>query len=305
MDEFLSKKHKKSSNLKLKRKATAVRVAKPLGDSVRVSCAICQLPFGTKRELRAHLSGDHGAVFSLKPMLNLHDRNGLLKRQVFKVQLQQIPRAVPMFEVQITNATNVVLVLRSVFVFDGNECLHSLFGDTVLRMAPGYCFEEQVTLDDLVLSGARTYSLLIVATPWVEVQADFQIVEQFHFREAGQNRARRTEIKLAKLPDFPVPMAVRFLYKNKFKNQGAFTPAQADLLAEIESFKEPNSLSGDRYHRQLTLLNQIEDEYKIQEFRSYIIMEPKLQKTKFPKYFIISVSDSSKSALLHSPKQAS
>ncbi|KAL1376264.1 hypothetical protein pipiens_004456 [Culex pipiens pipiens] len=290
MDEFLSKKHKKSSNLKLQRKATAVRVAKPLGGSVRVSCPICQLPFGTKRELRAHLSGDHGAVFSLKPMLNLHDRNGLLKRQVFKVQLQQIPRAVPMFEVQITNATNVVLVLRSVFVFDGNECLHSLFGETVLRMAPGYCFEEQVTLDDLVLSGARTYSLLIVATPWVEVEADFQIVEQFHFREAGQSRARRTEIKLAKLPDFPVPVAVRFLYKNKFKNRGAFTPAQADLLAEIESFKEPNSLSGDRYHRQLTLLNQIEDEYKIQEFRSYIIMEPKLNKTKFPKYFTISIN---------------
>lgn len=284
-----SNRYSKTSKLVVKRVATAVRVPRRFSNS-KIFCVICQVQYNTKRSLRAHMTADHGTDFKLEPMLALDKGNQIIGRNVFTIRLVQIPRAIPTFQLKIVNSSAVIMVLRSVHVFDGNQCLLPVYDDTTLRMVPGYSLEEDISIDDLVLSSGRRYSLLLVAEPlMVDENFRFQIVEQYHFKDSGQIRAARKVILMTKLPIYPVPDEIRFLFKNKFKNKGAFTVDQAKLLVDIERFKEPNSLTTDSYSRQLRMLNQIEDEYFVQEFRSYTVHEPILKRTKLQKYYTLSM----------------
>lgn len=247
-------------------------------------CPICQESFRSERVFRSHLASAHGgSSFQLEPLLSFDPRNERIEDQVFKLSLAQLPRAVPTFMIKITNEATVPVLLNSIYVFDGNVKLIPVFsGNQVLRMVPGYCFEEEVTLDDLVLVQGRSNSLIISATPVVSDRVfKRQVVEQYHFTEkAAKSVGKRTPIKLRKLPPFEIPRSVVVLYKSNFKENDSYTAQEKDLIGLVDlSQKEPLSTLS-RYTKQVHVLNLFDAQHLLQEFFDYTIVNPVLTTTE-------------------------
>lgn len=152
-------------------------------------CPICQQQFRSERMFRSHVAVSHGSCFKLDPLLDFDPRNHRIDRQVCKLAMQQLPMSVPTFSITVENLASVPILLNSIYIFDGNVQLWPVFaGGQILRMVPGYCFEDEVTLDDMVLVEGRSYSLIITATPvGSDRLLNRQVVEQYHFTEKVAN----------------------------------------------------------------------------------------------------------------------
>lgn len=158
-------------------------------------CPICLEQFRSERVFRSHVAIAHGSGFKLDPLLDHDPRNRRIDRQAFKVVLEQLPMAVPTFSLTIENKASVTVLLNSVYIFDGNVQFLPVFAgeQQVLRMVPGYVFEEEASFDDLILVDGRRYSLIITATAIIaDTILKRQIVEQYHFSEKqAKNRGNK------------------------------------------------------------------------------------------------------------------
>ncbi|XP_062547272.1 putative helicase MOV-10 [Armigeres subalbatus] len=255
-------------------------------------CVICRERFRSERMFRSHVATDHGSGFKLDHLLSFDPRNRRIDRQIFELSLKQLPMAVPTFAITAKNVATVTMLLNSIYIFDGNVRLMPVFaGDQVLRMVPGYSFEEEVTLDDLVLVNERSYSLLITATPIIEDSATKrQIVEQFHFTEKESKvRVKKTELKMAKLPSYDIPRYVVLLYKSNYKVNDLYTDHERELLLLIKKSENLNSLTAEKYSEQLALLNYLEAQHLLQEYFNYTILEPVIVAKDNSRFFSISI----------------
>ncbi|XP_065080327.1 putative helicase MOV-10 [Ochlerotatus camptorhynchus] len=291
-----SKKHRHSFDRQwdIRPVCTIVRLPRHLEvfDPIK-DCPICQEQFRSERVFRSHLASAHGSSsFQLETLLSFDPRNERIEHQVFKLDMKQLPRAVPTFMIKITNKATVPVLLNSIYVFDGNVKLISVFsGNQVLRMVPGYCFEEEVTLDDLVLVEGRIYSLTISATP-VVLDRDFdrQVVEQYHFTEkAATSVGKRTPIKLSKLPRFEIPRSVVILYKSNFKTNDSYTAQEKDLNDLVDLSQKEHMLTLTRYTKQIHMLNLFEAQHLLQEFFDYTILNPVLTTTENSRLYSVSI----------------
>ncbi|XP_029731593.1 putative helicase MOV-10 isoform X1 [Aedes albopictus] len=254
-------------------------------------CPICLEQFRSERVFRSHVAIAHGSGFKLDPLLDHDPRNRRIDRQAFKVVLEQLPMAVPTFSLTIENKASVTVLLNSVYIFDGNVQFLPVFAgeQQVLRMVPGYVFEEEASFDDLILVDGRRYSLIITAT--ADTVFRRQIVEQYHFSEKQvKNRGKKTQLKLTKLPPYDIPRSIVLLYKSEFKKNDLYTDQEHNLLRLIEGSKQDDSLTLDRYSRQLTVLNQIEAQHLLQEYFSYTILEPVLVPEKNTRLYSVTTN---------------
>lgn len=256
-------------------------------------CPICQEQFRSERVFRSHLASAHGgSSFQLEPLLSFDPRNEKIERQVFKLSMKQLPRAVPTFMIKITNEATVPVLLNSIYVFDGNVNFIPVFsGNQVLRMVPGYCFEEDVTLDELVLVEGRSYSLIISATP-VVLDRVFkrQVVEQYHFTEkAAKSVGTRTPIKLRKLPPFEIPRSVVVLYKSNYIENDSYTAQEKELNSLVDLSQRGNMLTSSRYTKQVHALNLFEAQHLLQEFFDYTIVNPIFTTTENSRLYSVSI----------------
>lgn len=256
-------------------------------------CPICQQQFRSERMFRSHVAVSHGSCFKLDPLLDFDPRNHRIDRQVCKLAMQQLPMSVPTFSITVENLASVPILLNSIYIFDGNVQLWPVFaGGQILRMVPGYCFEDEVTLDDMVLVEGRSYSLIITATPvGSDRLLNRQVVEQYHFTEkVANNKGKKTQIALTKLPPYDIPRPVTILYKSNYKDNGLYTSQERDLMRLIEVSKQDNLLSLDRYSKQLTVLNQIEAQHMLQEYFNYTILEPVIVPQNNTRLYTVSTS---------------
>ncbi|XP_058464088.1 putative helicase MOV-10 isoform X2 [Malaya genurostris] len=234
------------------------------------ACVICQQTFTLTENYHRHLS----TCAFVQPTKSAD-------QQVFGVRMNFVPGCTTKFSLVVSNNCAAVLVLRSITIIDKNGKQIPVFcGTEVLRMVPDYCFEEIISLDTMIsnvqLIQGIQYSLVIMASS-LGGEKHIEIVEIHRLKQFnGATKKQKTPLKLVKLPSYEIPVAIKALYKNNFKNEGALESHEIRILTDVEGSKIATSLTSASYKSQLRLLNQIEECHLRDEFNSYTIIDPKL-----------------------------
>lgn len=290
-----SMKHRNTSDRRLEIRPVCTIVREPrrleFFDPTK-DCPICQEQFRSERVFRSHLADAHkGSSFELEPLLSFDPRNLKVEFQLFKLLMVKLSQAVPRFLIKIRNQCTVPVLLNSIYVFDGNVKFIPIFsGNQVLRMVPKYSFEEEVTLDDLVLIEGRSYSLIITATPVsFDKVVKQQVVEQYHFSEkAGKSLGPRTPIKFRQLPPFEIPRSVVVLYKSNLQTNDAYT-AQEHEMKNLVDYSQKARPTLNMYKELIHMLNLLEAQHLLQEFNDYTLVNPVLTTKPNSKLYSVSI----------------
>ncbi|XP_055625196.1 putative helicase mov-10-B.1 isoform X2 [Toxorhynchites rutilus septentrionalis] len=189
----------------------------------------------------------------------------------------------------VKNQSAVVVLLRSTVLTKSDKKFLAIFPEgEVIRMRPDYSWEEEFTLNN-PFPDAKYVELNITAQALIPDGSKLvEVLERYRFKRNSE-KPKRTQLNLQELPMFEIPKIFACLYRTNFKNAGAYGQQEVELLARVNESKELFLRSSETYRRQLTLLNQIEDEHLRQQFFSYSINNPELVDKKFGRMYSLSL----------------
>lgn len=239
-------------------------------------CPICRAKFHSEESRMKHFD-IHGKEFIM--LGREGDRR--VTRNVFRLEIKYFPKYSRM-AIRIENDSNAVLVLRSVYLLQLDKRLDATL-DGPLRMAPGYSYEIDYTIEHCIPN--YIYTVIPVATV---ACSRVELVEQYHVQMLKSTKMEGKPLKLDTLEYHPIPDYLITIYKNKFEHSDNFNRLALLCLENLRQYIK-QGLTPTNYIEQLRRLNMIED-YDLQTiFSTYTIYNALLTPAEQFRRYIITV----------------
>lgn len=239
-------------------------------------CAVCRVNFHSEDSRMEHFD-EHGKEFAI--FAKGGDRR--VTRNAFRLEIKYLPRYSRM-SIRVENESNAVLVLRSAFLLQLDIRLDATL-DGPLRMAPGYTYEIDYTIEHCVPN--HVYTVILMATV---AGSRVELIEQYHVQMLKSTKIVGKPLKMDILPYHHIPDYLITLYKNNFEHSNNFNRLAILCLENLRQFIK-QGLTPINYIEQLRLLNMIED-YDLQTiFSTYTIHNALITPAEQHRRYIIGV----------------